>query len=1097
MGGLVFACEDQELRPVRGEMAERTEAQERGHAPLGVPHPSKVSLPVRRAPIVRRQRLIDALTAAVEHRIAVVTAPAGYGKTTLLADFAQSRLQPVCWYALDERDRDLETFLRYILAAGQRVLPSFGADLARALIDGDAITPQAAADLLAAAVEPIQEPCLFIFDDFHLLDEAPTELLQALDGWLYRLPSHCHVILSGRTQPQLSVLPIMMVRQEVAFITADGFSFSCEEVAQLFRDVLGKEVPLDDAQHLADITEGWAAALVLLAERVRAEQTDLSLEQLRANDTLYRYIAVEQFDPLPDEVRWFLSGSAVLREMDAASLNEILAADNAQDMLDYLAQRNLLLRRAAQGVRYHRLFRAFLVSYLRNNDHQRFLDLNLRAGALREKAGDWGEAVYHYIQARAWERIVAIADQVGWRFFEEGRWDTLADWMDAIPPGELSRQPKLLLWKARILHYLNQVDKALSLLSQAIASFEARGEWLPLAEALMTRGMCLRVKGDYGESREALARARALLLEHDGPASVLTEARKEMGITLSLCGRLEEAIEELTAVLSTYETMGDTYNIAHTCDQLATALGLAGRLEEAATYLERARERWIRLGNDQRLSQTLLNLAVAYYLQGNYANAEETIAQGLDKARAVDGRLPETYLLVTLGDVKRDQGHLTAALDLYDQALKQAWGLDEAYIRIYTMDAIANTHRLTGDVAAAQSWAKRAMAEAETHGGSLDVGICLTTEGLLHRHAGEPKKAVASLEKAIARLKEAGADRELATAYFHLAAVYFSLKRKRSALEYLEMAAKTVSRLGYDHFLLVEATKNPLLVQYANANKIADGYYARLLKMMKAGPATVQEDEVSAGAATSSVRAYGFGQPRVEVGGREVSDLEWRSNKSKEMFFFFLCHRRPLRKEEIVAALWPDLPEEKTTSAFHSSLHRLRKALYPEAIAKDSGRYILDPRGHFTFDVEEFQRALEEAARRPRGSPEATRLMEQALELYAGPFAPDFYSEWAENLRWQLEEQYTSLLATLATVYSDAGEYKRSADLCQRILELDEYNEAAWYRLMSNYIRSGQTEAARYCYNRYAQILLRDGEEDAVPDFDALCRQIAGPRPQR
>jgi two-component SAPR family response regulator len=172
-------------------------------------------------------------------------------------------------------------------------------------------------------------------------------------------------------------------------------------------------------------------------------------------------------------------------------------------------------------------------------------------------------------------------------------------------------------------------------------------------------------------------------------------------------------------------------------------------------------------------------------------------------------------------------------------------------------------------------------------------------------------------------------------------------------------------------------------------------------------------------------------------------------------------------------------------------MYRLRKALYSDCIAKDSGRYILDPRGRFQFDVEEFQSGLQEADSLPKTDERRITLMEKALALYRGQFAPDFYSEWAENLRWQTEEQYMSLLATLAAAYTDAREYKKSADLCQRILELDEFNEAAWYRLMTNYVLSGQEEAAKYCYNRYVQIVAED-LDGGVPDFEEVKRDIAG-----
>ncbi len=1067
---------------------------------MGIPYPSKVTLPARRPPIVRRQRLIEALAEAVEHRIGLVSAPAGYGKTTLLMDFAQSCEQPVCWYALDERDRDLGTFLRYFLAAGQCQFPAFGAELAETLAEGGEIAPEDATDLLVAAAQSVTDPYVFILDDFHFLDDGPQELRDAIGGWLYRLPPNCHVIISGRTRPQLGILPLMSVRQEVEAITAIDFSFTCEEVVQLFRDVLGQDVTLDDAQHLANVTEGWAAALVLLADRVQLSRTSISLEHLRRSDTLAQYISLEQFDPQPDDVKQFLMGSGVLRRMDLETVNELLEITDTEERLNYLERMNLFVLREAQGrYRYQRLFRAYLVSHLRALDPQRFRELNVKAGSLREQQEDWGEAVYHYIQSAAWDRIVQVTERVGARMFEEGHWDTLADWLEAVPAEELSSRPKLVLWKARILHHLNQIDRALSLLAQAIVGFEAGQDWASLAEALVTKGMCLRAKGDYQESKEALAKARALLMKHDGPTSSLTDARKELGITLSLCGELNPSIKELSGVLEVFEAQGDTYNIAHTSDRLASTLGLAGRLAEGTTYLEQSRQRWMKLGNDHRLVETLINLSMMYYLQGDYPNAGNVIQQGLEIAQRAGSARPEVYLMATLGDVKRDQGEHAEALRLYNQALDQAWTLDDAYVRIYITDSIANAYRLSGDITNAESWARRAMAEAENAGGALELGVCLVTAGLLKRYQGDLKEAVEELERATSYLKDADAKRELSAAYFHLAGAYFSLKRKRFALDYLELASKLAGELGYDHFLLVEAAHNPLLIQYAAANKLADGYYARILKLVKgsSGPSTTSDDggEISAAEAATAVHAFGLGQPRAEIGGQEISDLEWRSEKSKEMFFFFLCNRRPLRKEEIVAALWPDLPDAKTTSAFHSNMYRLRKALYQDCIAKDSGRYVLDPRGKFLFDVEEFQQALQ-TADAAKGSAESIAFMEKALELYKGQFAPDFYSEWAETLRWQLEEQFTSLLSSLASAYLDAQEYKKSADICQRIVELDEFNEAAWYRLMSSYVHSGQLEAAKYCYSRYVQVLARDEDFDAadVSDFDTLCQEITSAR---
>jgi ATP/maltotriose-dependent transcriptional regulator MalT/DNA-binding SARP family transcriptional activator len=1069
-------------------MVKGTDAQRGSSASLGVPYPSKVSLPARRPAIVKRDRLTAALEKGAEGRITVISAPAGYGKTTLLLDYAQESKDPVCWYGLDERDCDLDTFLRYLIAAGRQEFPNFAEELERVLDSGEDPSPEQLVDLLVEATESVPRRVVFVLDDFHFLDSISDTFQEVLNGWLYRLPYECHVVLSGRTQPQLGLLPLMSARQEVEWIIAKDFSFTCEEVAQLFRDVLGQEIALDDAQHLADLTEGWAAALVLMADKVEMARTSISLEQLRRSDTLFQYMSLEQFDPLPEDIQEFLLGSAIGRTLAEPVINELLGIKDAEDKLHYLERRNLFVVREKGGFRYHRLFRAFLISRFRTLDPERFIDLSRHSAELHENASRWEDAVYQYMQVGDWGKVVEITERVGWRLFEEGRWETLAEWLDAVPAVELESQPKLVLWKARVLHYVNQIDRSLSLVAGAIEAFHEREEWIPLAEALVTKGMCLRVKGDYEDSKQELEKARGLLVEHDGPVALLTEARKELGFTLGMSGDFSSALIELRGAFDVYDAQGDVHNIAEVSENLGNALMALGRLSDAAPYLERAKQRWARIGNEGRLVRTLNNLGMLYYLLGDYEQAESVFRQALAIAETRPSSKAESYLLACLADIRRDQGQLDDALEMYKSALDASDELDEAYIRIYTMGAIANTHRMKGDIAAAHSWAGRTNAEAEERGGVFEKGLCRMTTGLIERDQGDLKGAVTALEEAIELLEKASATRELASANLYLAGAYFSLKKKRVALELLERAATLVSELGYDHFLLVEARRNPLLIQYAGANKVADGYFAKVLTLMTG---TDGESDPGSDAAFGGpvANVQGFGKPTVEFSGREITDLEWRSEKSKEMFFFFLCSRRPLRKDEIVAALWPDLPDDKTTSVFHSNMYRLRKALYSDCIAKDSGRYVLDPQGRFVFDVEEFQQALEKADGLEPGDDNRISLMEKALKLYRGQFAPDFFSEWAENLRWQTDEQYMSLLATLTSAYTEAKEYKKSADLCQRILELDEFNEAAWQRLMTNYVLSDQIEAAKYSYNRYVQII-SEGIDGDVPDFEDVRREI-------
>lgn len=1056
------------------------------------PQAAKVRLPSHRAKIIRRQRLIDLLHHCLEKRATIVTAPAGFGKTTLLVDFAQTLDRPVCWYSLDEGDRQVGAFLVHLIACLRQQFPSFGCQQEERLAVTDSLP---AADIVTALLEEcstIAQPFLLIMDDFHHLDDASSQVVQVVEGWLQRLPENCHLLLASRTWPRISVLPLMTARQQVAIVEAPAFAFSVDEVKQLLNEALSRDIALDDAQYLADATEGWASALVLLADKFASPNGGPSLDRLKPTDTLYRYLDIELLSPLPQDLREFALACSILRTADPALCDELLAISDAEEKLARLDERNLMTSRGS--FRFWALFRSFLTSKLRAERAGDFQHLHRRAAAIFEGKGNWQEAMYHYLEARAWDRVIALTEGLGRKLFEEGQWDKLADWLGSIPQEELLAQPKLVVWKAKILHYLNQLDAALELVARVLGAFEAQQDWVALADALIIKGMCLGRKGDYQEAKAILSRARALLLEHDGPLSLLTEARKELGITYGMCGEFDQALQELKNALDIYEAQGDVYNIAHVNNELGTALVYLGRLAEAVGYFERACARWVKLGNHHQLVFSQNNLGNLYYLQGEEGQAEEVFQQALAKAEEIGADADRAYLLASLADIRRDQGRFKEALELFKRSLELARDLDEARLVIYNLDAMANTYRLLGDLNTAEALAKHAGAEAEERGGLFEVGLCQLTEGLILRDRLQLEEAVASLEGAVASFKRGEARRQLALAYFHLAESYYSLRRRRLALEYLEMSAKLAGELGYHYFLAVEARRAPQVVQYGAANRIADGFYSRLLQQVKVGEPTAvsaeADDLKKAPGRLPRIEAFGFGHLRVSVDGREVSDLEWRSEKSKEMFFYFLAQPQPLRKEEVVAALWPDIAEDKANSAFHSTLYRLRQALHPECLVKEGGRYRLNPQGQFWYDVQEFQKLVREAEALPKDSPERLALLEKALSLYRGSFAQDFYAEWTDTIRWHLEEQYLRLLAVLAAAYAEQGQYSRSIELCQQALAADELNEAAWYRLMGNYVAAGELEAAKFCYRRYAELLWNNLEGEPPEQFQQLMRQV-------
>jgi len=1038
----------------------------------------KLTPPTASGPQVARGTLVDRLKRAIEaHPLVLVLAPAGYGKSSLLRDVVQTWEGPVCWYRLDSLDREAEA-LASRLATAMAILSSRGGQ--KLSLWGGQWSGEQGAHLLASLVQEMGD-LLIVLDDLQHVDDPPSPALDLISSWLRLLPPRCRVVIAASRWPQVRALPAMMARQEVGLFTWRDLAFDPQETQALAAMLAGLHLPTDEAEELCRECDGWPAVLALIARHGRLKGSP-PREAVEGLDLIHQFLEAEVFSSLPEPVQAFALESAVLRRLSPHILHRLGMGDR-EEAVRLLESRFLLVREGdgQAHLRYLRPLRAFLLRRLRGAGGQRLRQRHLQAAAAWRQCGEWEEAMYHLCGAEDWQGVEEALAQTGGQLLEAGRWDVLARWLEEIPGHIIDGRPRLLLWKARVLSSLKQVDQALALLSRATGPLADDGEWGLLAEALVVRGCCLRLKGNYAEAKESLARAEALLLEHGGPLTSLAEARKELGTTLAMSGDFQESLGPLEEALRTYDAVGDSANIAEVCERLAGSLMHLGRLAEAEEYLERARPRWQRLGNLPRLMATLHNLGVVYMNQADYRRAEAVLLEALSLARQTGSSEAEAHILANLAELAYADQRLGQALESYQRALAIARALEIPYLVVHVLLGMANTYRLMGDLVKAETLLQTAVAEARSRGGIYELGLCSLSYGLLSLARENAREAVVRFEEAFSLFQRVGARQDLARAYLHAAQAYFVLNRKRTALECLEMAARLVRELGHDHFFLVEARRLPVLVQYAAAHKVADGYYRHLLRLMRLPGSAAAEAQPDA----PTLEVYVLGNVRVKLDGREVTDLEWRSEKSKEMFVFMVVQRRPLRKEEIAAALWPDLPEERVNSLFHSNLYRLRQALYPGCVVKDGSYYMLDREAPIRTDMEEFVHKLEAA--HGREGQEAIALLEEALALYRGPFAADFYSEWVEPLRREMEEKLMSLLTRLARLYEEAGQHQRSIELYQRVLEVDEFNELAWRQLVLAHIRAGAPETALYCFHRYLETMGDEGPE--VEELRQLLRQ--------
>jgi LuxR family maltose regulon positive regulatory protein len=1065
---------------------------------------TKVLVPRRRMDTIRRQRLLDVLCSNLEHRLTVVHAPAGYGKTTLLVDFVHDLAMPVCWLSIDEQDREQATFLRYLLLCLRRRLPGLdtGIEVATALDSPSAPTDtdRVVGQIVTSLHRDVGEPVVIILDDFHCVDGCEP-VMQLLNRLLFRLPPNCHLVMCGRRKPSLSVLPRLEGQREVATIDGSLLAFTVEEIRRYYSEIHGLDLAEEDAKKVASVTEGWVAALALMPARTLMP-ADL---EAATPEKAFEYLAAEVFDTLDGQLREFLLVTSILSEVDVETCDALLARNDSQQALREIEARNLFLSsidRRDRRWRFHPLFQEFLVSRFRHEEPDHFRAVSARAGELLAARGSWGEAIRHFAEAGLWDEAASIVEQAAPQAFAEGRWQTIAGWLETFPTPNLSSYPKLVLWRARILYQLAQADKALEVLATAIPSLEGQGDAVSLAEAYTVRGMALRLKGEHGEAAESCRHAIALLTSADGPVKSVAEARKQLGIVYSSQGSFLSALEEFRAVLDIYEAAGDVANAAFAHECAGSTLGLLGQLSAAVVHAEKARREWRQLGNHKELATVLNNLGMLYYLQGEADKALALFHDAVDKGRHSGNGRAEAYALASIADIERDRGAYGMAIERYNLALDLAGDLGDTTLCTQVLTSLADTHRLCGDLDKADILVRQAAADAEERESWYEVGIAKIGLGLVLRERGDGPQAVAHLNDAADMLSKCHAKREEAIARYHLAEALFSSRQGRSrAMRALEEVAQLSERLGYDHFLVQRALARPEMVQYAASKRIGGGFYRALLEKITSGYQPRQK-RPEAGRSKRGrfppVELFALGPMEVFVGRRRVLDFEWQSEKSKEMFLFLLRHGGPARKEEILAALWPDLPLDKCNSSFHSTLYRLRRALYTQCVIQQTGRYVLNPRGRFWCDAVEFESRIRKAEQIQNRSARWARGLRQAVDLYRGRLGIDFYSDWVEADSRRVEDMYLRCLARLAEYEGERNNHSEAVSLYEKAVSLDPLNESLWYQLIATYGEAGQVEAAMRCYRRYAEILGNQlGEEPAaaLTDlYDGLCASLASSR---
>lgn len=598
---------------------------------------TKLFIPKVRRHVVTRPRLLDRLRLGAEARLTLVSAPAGFGKTTLLAEWLggmEEDHRRIAWVSLDAADSDPASFWTYVVSALQTAVPGVGPSAMELIAPSDVSTESVLTMVLNdLAMAPAD--VWLVLDDYHLVDSR--EVAKGMVFLLDHLPPHVHVMISTRADPELP-LPRWRVRGELVELRAAELRFTSEEATAYLNDVAGLDLSAVDVETLEQRTEGWVAALQLAALSLQGRKDVAGFIAGFAGIDRYivDYLVEEVLEHQPDPVRNFLLLTSVLDRFNGPLCDAVTGRGDGTAMLTSLERANLFivpLDDRREWYRYHHLFADVLRARLLNEQTGLMPLLHQRASAWYEHKDLTEEAVRHALEAQDYNRAAHLVELAVPTIRRNRQEAILFGWLKALPADAVRNSPVLsvfygfMLMVAGDLHGVEQrfedAERAMAAVpSGAAPPWAVTEELLTLpATIAVYRASLAQARGDAAGTSEHARHALALA----GPGDHLAR-----GAAAGFLGLAAWANGELSSAL-------------HTFTQAVASLRASGNLIDALSSTVVLGDMWLvagRPGTARRLYQDALQLAEA---------------QGEPVARAT------AELYVGLGDIDREAGDLAAA----------------------------------------------------------------------------------------------------------------------------------------------------------------------------------------------------------------------------------------------------------------------------------------------------------------------------------------------------------------------------------------------------------------------------------------------------
>jgi LuxR family maltose regulon positive regulatory protein len=563
---------------------------------------TKLHVPRPRPGFLSRARLLERLADGMARELTLVCTPAGFGKTTLLADWARSSERLVAWLSLDGGDNDPARFWRYVAAALDQMRPGIGERVGALLRGPEPASLEAVVTVVINELAGLPEELTLILDDYHLIEAGSIH--HTLGVLLERGPPRLRLILASRADPPLP-LARLRARGQLAELRAADLRFTAEETTALLEEVAGLDLPAASLAALAARTEGWAAGLQLAALSLQGESDRSGFVATFSGSHRYvlDYLTEEVLARQPEQLVRFLLETSVLERLSGELCDAVTGRSDSQPLLEGIERANLFLvplDEVRGWWRYHQLFADLLQARLHQQQPDRVPQLHRAAATWHEDRGLVDEAVRHAVAAGDTDWAARLVEQHVEALYRRSEAATLQRWLAVLPADLVRSRPRLCLVLAAWANMAGRLEEVESLVADAERALAAGADEpfepsvgrelstlanIPAVIALL-RAELARQRGDPEQAAALAHEVLASLTETDRALHAMV--RWALAMADWMCGRPAQAEQTLAEVVTDRFLLSvrpwyDLGHVQQTQGRLGAALATFGHTVEVAS----------------------------------------------------------------------------------------------------------------------------------------------------------------------------------------------------------------------------------------------------------------------------------------------------------------------------------------------------------------------------------------------------------------------------------------------------------------------------------------------------------------------------------